>query len=856
MADGDVVVKNAYGALETVPAGDAAQMVDEGAYSYATPEEQEQDAMRQEFGGALGTAGAVAAGYLNDQTLGGSTALVSMLPGGARTLRGLEAVNPNAYMLGQAGALLGAGAASMGARGLKVAVSPAAAAMRLGLGAERALGGRALGMAAGAATEGALFGVGSAVKELALDDSPVTGDKAAAALMSHVGGGALIGGVLGGGIGLAGRAIGAATPHARKFLGKASDAGINAVDRTVSTVAGKRPGYLKSLLGKADDGSGRMRFEVALDAGAEKARIADETGETLQRLFTDEQAISYAVRGKNRLKQISSRIKPGYEAEQVLGSQAALGSMRGELRSIVDEPLAYSKKARKEAKDLLRKVEATEARIARHVEAGDPKTTLKAYQLVDDLKSYAWDASSVIKREGGRAASEGAAAMRNVWGSARDFLEDTKVWGEAADFQRGINSATSNLLEQGRYQKFVSKFLKEKKGGGYDFKSGEWATFMRNPNSNAASKVEMQEIAREIMVKGDEYAQAVGKHATLSPSERQAIKRMTKDRDSVLKGLDRAKHVDELQSQFYSLGGASDAASLIGGVGLGGLLGDGEGAMIGGALSAMANPGVQMRRAATMLKLARSVDAKTVSGVKRFFSRATRRAVPTASRAATVEREQKRRKKMDVRQRELETIDRNKDHVREEVQRNLAPLISQAPVAGEQMVSKYMEANEWLMTKLPVANRFLDRVPGMRAPTAARSEVLAFEKYDQAVNDPLSMPRLLASGDLSPQHIEALEQVHPVQYEQMQQDALNEIVEMEAADKALRFSDAAYVSLRLDIPTHPFLEPKMIALLQQGYTQDGSAPSGAPPKRGKSIDLAGSASALRTKSQQLEEHDE
>lgn len=852
--DGDkVLLQNEYGGFREATPEEASELVDTGGYAVATPEAAEQLALEREYGGVLGTAGSFAAGLVQEGTLGLGTAAISAL-GGAETLRNLEKVNPTAYTLGQATGILGSTVGTGGgALGLKAIAAPARLATRAGVAAERALGGGILGLAGGAAAESALFGVGSAVKELSLDDSPISGEKAAAALFHHVGSEALTGGLFGAGIGLAGKAA----LSVRGALGRMADAGVDAADRTVSTLAGKRPGHLKHLLKK--DESGRFGFEVALDAAEEKARIADQTGEALARLFSDEQKLSYAVRGERKLAQIEKRIPVGMEAEQVLATHHALGTARTRLQSIVDDAdAAFTKPARQEAKDLLRRVNAAERRFDDALRSGSKKAHVDAYKMMDDLRVHAWDSYSNVKGSKGRAARDSASALGDVWGGVREFLEDSSVWGSAADFQRGINASTSTLLEGKKHERFVKSFLTEVKGGGYEFNRGKWAAFMRNPNSDLASRVEMQQIARELMVKSDDYVQSVQRFADLTQEEADAIKRMARDRETVRSGIDRAKKVDDLQEQFYKLGGASDAATLMTGVGLGALVGNGPGAVVGGIASVIANPAVQLRRAAAVRKLIGSFEGSATGGMKRFLKNAGARSVAVAAASSGTAIPEKR-DRFDRRRTELESSQANRESMRADLERAYAPIANQAPAVGAAMISKHIEAHDWLFNKLPIANKYITgKLPGAPPDVIPDAEVIRFERWDEAVNDPLSMFQKLGDGELTLDHVEALKGVWPAVYSEMQSQALEFVAGELGAGRVPHIEDRKRMTLLFDIPTDAYFEPELVMRLQAGYEAErqpltrNDQPSAPPSKSRSGAALRDMSIAYATGSQKLE----
>lgn len=164
-------------------------------------------AREADYGGVGGAAKAVGAGFLRGVTLGGSDVVARAVGGdqAAIDLSGLREVNPG---LSTGSEIVGGAAPALFSGG---ASTPAGAAMRVGAGiAERGAAAGAAGKlgaaVAGAAAEGALYGTGQGVSELALSTDPLTLEHAASVLSSN----ALYGAGLGAGIGAAahGAAVG------------------------------------------------------------------------------------------------------------------------------------------------------------------------------------------------------------------------------------------------------------------------------------------------------------------------------------------------------------------------------------------------------------------------------------------------------------------------------------------------------------------------------------------------------------------------------------------------------------------------------------------------------------------------
>lgn len=167
-------------------------------------------AREADYGGIAGGAKAGLAAVARGATLGGSDVAARALGGDetADTLRNLREEHP---ALSAGGELVGAVLPAFFSAGESL---PASLAARSGRGIAEVAGGGLRGAIAGGAAEGALFGAGQGVSDLALSRDPLTLEHAAAAIGSNALYGAAAGGVAGGafkgaeiGLGAAKRAL-------------------------------------------------------------------------------------------------------------------------------------------------------------------------------------------------------------------------------------------------------------------------------------------------------------------------------------------------------------------------------------------------------------------------------------------------------------------------------------------------------------------------------------------------------------------------------------------------------------------------------------------------------------------------
>jgi hypothetical protein len=206
MAGPTVTMVDRDGNPHDVPADEVAAAKVQGLH---VPNEGEntarlnREATDELYGGTSGQIAAGFAGALRGGTLGASDVLLSAA-GGREAIQGLKEANPTTSTLSEIG---GAVLSALPTGGASLAEQlPGRAVAKLGARlAEAGEGASALSKigrgALGGSAEGALYGAGSGVSELALSDDPVTLERAIGTISSH----ALYGGAIGGAAGSLGK---------------------------------------------------------------------------------------------------------------------------------------------------------------------------------------------------------------------------------------------------------------------------------------------------------------------------------------------------------------------------------------------------------------------------------------------------------------------------------------------------------------------------------------------------------------------------------------------------------------------------------------------------------------------------
>jgi hypothetical protein len=274
---------------------------------------------------------------------------------------------------------------------------------------------------------------------------------------------------------------------------------------------------------------------------------------------------------------------------------------------------------------------------------------------------------------------------------------------------------------------------------------------------------------------------------------------------------------------IFGPSGATVAGAVLGGV---------PGAMIGGVLNAMARPGSTLRTISAVASLADKagldVDgivsralALDVKGATRAATGASgqgsRRAAQAAGRTASRGRGVASRgaAQMSVSQRNERQRERAKraseladpDVLTKELARQMYALADAAPGVAGAAAEKIGVAAAFLQSKLP---------PEVSDPITGSKRIIdpdtrdSFDRYYEAVTEPIEAIRRLETGTMTLEHAEALRECWPALFADVQEKTLAKL--QEAADEGVEipYSRRKSLGVLLGIPTTPEMSPEYI----------------------------------------------
>lgn len=470
----------------------------QAGYSFESKEVEDQKLhnfeMQKKYGGRYLEAGV--AGALRGATFGLSDQVYKMLGGDVETLAGLKEANPTLSTVSEIGGAIApaivSGGGSAAAKGALLAGEKAAGKGVLSMLSEgarfapssfasrtaQAIGQAGEGLAVraaeagagklaqgairlapkilGGAVEGAAYGAGAAVSDNALYDEPLLGEHA----LQQVGMGALLGGatILGG------ESVSSGLKWAKSKLPE----GMSIGDLYVNAVAKMKGGKTaKEDLGMLIGSGKKQQINRAVHSMDPEA-LTNAASESIHTLESD--AMKYADTafesgmGKGKLESIKHVIGDQKLDVGSMYSSAddVLKSARDRIETIYRDPNYGFRIQNKKA---LSTLESARKDIAKIAESGDSDSAAMIFDRMDSAKRDIGKLRSSMKytRNASTADQEALKELESVYkGTLKPHLEDSAIYGRAADAQQSVNPAWERYLGNEAFQESFTKKVGEK----------------------------------------------------------------------------------------------------------------------------------------------------------------------------------------------------------------------------------------------------------------------------------------------------------------------------------------------------------------------------------------------------------
>lgn len=252
------------------------------------------------------------------------------------------------------------------------------------------------------------------------------------------------------------------------------------------------------------------------------------------------------------------------------------------------------------------------------------------------------------------------------------------------------------------------------------------------------------------------------------------------------------------------------------------------------------------RRRLTILKsyekANKSIDDTINTGIKGFFKDKKFNAIPAMKKAimsssySLGEQDQKPKDKKEafknVQTRITELI-ANPEKLQETITRRTIHLSNNSPNTTAQLTMTAVKGLEFLNSKLPKqASNNLNNFT-KREFVPSELQLSKFERYLEAVENPMSTIEDLKSGTLTREASEAIQVVYPNIFMKMQENVISEI---ENSKEPVSYSKRLQLGILLNISTDPSMSGQNIAALQANLMVPTE--QGPTPARADSINMA------------------
>lgn len=168
-----------------------------------------------------------------------------------------------------------------------------------------------------------------------------------------------------------------------------------------------------------------------------------------------------------------------------------------------------------------------------------------------------------------------------------------------------------------------------------------------------------------------------------------------------------------------------------------------------------------------------------------------------------------------------------------------------APKMAAHATQQLTKAVNFLHSKLPKDEIDNTLLPNKQKYEPSDEEVASFERYVEAVEDPLSVLDKAQNGTLTEEYIEAIQTVYPQIYQQIQTQIVEDLAELE---EDLEYNKKIQLGILFNSQTDVTMTQGFIQMLQQAQSAAQQSEQ-KPPAGSQSIDLA---SRMQTRTDYLQ----
>lgn len=705
----------------------------------------------------------LAKGAISEAAEYAPTALLAK--GGKAVTEGLEGV-------------LGIGDTAAGAATSEVGADAAKQGALAGLGKVGAA-------AAGAAAEGAVYGGAHSVSEWALGDPELTAGK----VWANIGGGALIGGALGGmveGLSLGvpasiGKAREAANDLYESVVGKwhptgdldpaeaamgvagtgekegqtfIPGPGAKAYAQASSTVSGQSVDEIMQNLANRDWASLTPKEASDLRMGFTKGLQDHWT--TTQKAIGD---VEDAFRGEG-LQNLLNTIDPKAPQDHYLNLVGSVEGLGKEMAADKDlYPRRFSKFLEEQADGLQRRIASESSPYEIYTELNDFKG-----RLDDKIASSGFYKGGMQSVEG--SAQDSVAKLLELRSQIKNALEDQGVWGEAGSAQAELNDALSSLKKaqkpiksEFQLSRFPDKIDDRKVIGFFNQINNEVGKarqgYLKDYLDSSNNFFDTVEKTYKRLPNAEDMEAGFQKQRQFAESQRDTLEKV-KSFAEASKEVGYGKHTDWAHAMLGSVFGPKYAIAKA-------------------VVDNLANPAMAIKKMAAVEKVVQKTTKtmnKISSDIFTPVAEALEQGKEVIKGAKELSEEPEARKKdIEKKIKNVEAMVNDPEGFSDKLALSAAPVHEFAPNIAQNLQMTAARGMQFLSGKIP--RSVTPDLPFDRPYKPPMSEYDKFGRYYDAVYNPMNVMKQIATGRLRSEGLEALQTVHPALYQEMQKTLLD-----------------------------------------------------------------------------------
>lgn len=731
---------------------------------------------------------------------------------------------------------------------------------------------KAIGLAAQGIAEGSIQGAREGLIQGTLDDTGKTAEAIAMGALQGAKYGAIGNLVFGGAIGAAGSAARVSTNKMRDLAARvtrnaaaevgeavpqvSSAAALSATERFLGVVDDAPTGGAAKLAAKAtgadaSDVANMMRAEGASAIDNPEKWLDGATREMTEGLDTVVDAIEEMddelFKGAGKLETI----------QKVSGGTIDAGAAAARASDFIADARERISALRANAGEF-EKFGALN-KLANGFDSGEYESRIAKAAQSDDAGSAIMFELDSIKREIGYAAKQRPGdigpvqgvkdQLADVYDAVRVHLEDDAVWGGAASMQREVNEGWTLGLRQSR--KYNKSFREVTGSQGFEVLRRHDPTKVKSyvrtlgefeARNNDDALAEMLEGSRK---RAESYRRWLGDERATK-----AIKSIDGVRDSWRKLTieNKARTGAEkvaAQSQRRLVGGAA----LAGAAGLAGMASGHDSAGLTAGASVFAAAAAKPHMLAQALASARTMLGKRSGAILSASGGVARRARGASRLAARHGGRVARAAGVGA------LMVHYRDKIREVAEApatvDTSDLDVITPGLGQAVEARRAAAVKFLQSKMPSGAFGSGAFGHLAGPAVSTMEARRFMAYVRGVEEPLGVLEDVSRGVYSPESIEAVREVYPQTYAEMQQVVMEQLTDLK---KPPPYESRRELGILFGIPSDFIFTPgAMQRLSDAGASDEATAQQQpAPGKASGGVQMPNLSGAFRTETQRIQ----